>query len=201
MWENSTTANFTFPFSVSDAHSGIQSWTLQSRPVGSASWTTAASGTAGGAKNPPITGVEGTRTDYRVVATDKQGNQKIRIRRVYIPTDDDDLAGELFSVPPVPVPNDDTAFGESYSTMTVPTSTFTYTWTPGTDCLFELIGPSSGTWSVDVTAGDDRGDDDHGCRLRPGPATADALLATRRARLPTSSPLNSGVFGLDAVLG
>ena len=78
VWENSTTANFTFPFSVSDAHSGIQSWTLQSRPVGSASWTTAASGTAGGAKNPPITGVEGTRTDYRVVATDKQGNQRIR---------------------------------------------------------------------------------------------------------------------------
>ena len=78
--------DFTFPFSVSDAHSGIKSWTVQRRQVGSLSWTFVASGTSAGPKSPDHSSVEGTRLDYRVVAKDKQGNKKISpSRRVYIP--------------------------------------------------------------------------------------------------------------------
>ena len=105
VWESSTSPQFNFPFSVSDAHAGIQSWIVQRREVGFASWLFVSQGSSGGSKNPEVTGVEGTRYDYRVVATDKQGNQRTRIRRVYIPTDDDDLAGG-FSVAPTPVPDD-----------------------------------------------------------------------------------------------
>ena len=102
VWESSTSPQFNFPFSVSDGHAGIQSWIVQRREVGSASWTFVSQGSSGGSKNPEITGVEGTRFDYRVVAEDRQGNRRISpSRRVYIPTDDDApnvAAG--FSVPP-----------------------------------------------------------------------------------------------------
>ena len=153
VWESSTNGNFTFPFDVSDAHTGIQAWALQSRPVGSLTWTTVASGAGAGAKSPDITGVEGTRTDYRVVATDKQGNKKISpSRRVYIPTDDDNLApAGVFSNPPTPVLNG-VFFSGGYSPMAA-SETLTYTFTPpGGDCTFELIGPGDGTWSIEVSA-------------------------------------------------
>ena len=199
VWESSTTPLFNFPFSVSDAHSGIQSWVLQRRAVGSTSWTAVSQGSTGGSKNPEINGVEGTRFDYRVVATDKQGNRKFSPpRRVYIPRDDDNLSPQgVFSDVPTPA-TDATAFGGTYSEMS--SGTFTYTWTPGTDCLFELIGPSSGNWDVTVTTAD-------------GPPTnitdENFVEDLPRQTLYTDSTcateyvvtLNSGTFGLDAVLG
>jgi hypothetical protein len=120
VWEDSTSPGFTLPFSVSDANSGIQSWSVQARQVGSASWTTVASGTGRGAKSPDIVGVEGTRTDYRVVAIDKQGNKRISpSRRVYVPTDDAHLDPADFSVVPAPAPPDVTAFGQTISEIVV----------------------------------------------------------------------------------
>lgn len=149
VWGSSTTPDFTFPFSVSDAHAGIQSWTIQQQPVGEASWTNLLSGTGAGTKQPTISGVEGTGVDYRVVAVDKHGNRTIGpSRRVYIPTDEDDLDPAAFSDPPVEI-SDVSAFGGTHTEMS--TGTFTYTWTPGTDCLFELIGPGSGDYWVQVT--------------------------------------------------
>lgn len=199
VWADSTTPDFTFPFSVSDAHSGIQSWSVQGREVASVSWTTVASGTGAGAKSPDIAGAEGTRFDYRVVANDKQGNQTIDTRRVYIPRDDDSLGPEgVFSVAPTSVP-DTGAFGGSYSQMAA-TDAFTYTWTPGADCLFELIGPGSGTWDVTVTPA-------------VGSATTidDSLFTDAQRQTLYSNndcgatsyvvTVNSGTFGLDAVLG
>jgi hypothetical protein len=147
VWESSTDANFTFPFDVSDAHTGIRTWTLQSRPVGSASWTTAAAGTGAGAKSPDIAGVEDTRTDYRVVATDMQGNKAISSsRRVYIATDDDSVDASAYESPAIVV--DASAFGGSYQE----TDSFTYVFTPSDGCqYFELVGPGgSGDWAVQV---------------------------------------------------
>ncbi len=105
------------------------------------SWTNVASGTGAGPKSRrSLDGVEGTRFDYRVVARDKQGNQRISLsRRVYIPFDDDNLGSARRVRPPNP-PSvaDGTAFGGAISQMAA-TDTLTYTWTPGSDCLFELI--------------------------------------------------------------
>jgi hypothetical protein len=201
VWEDSTDATFTFPFAISDAHSGIRSWTVQRREVGSLSWTIVASGTSGGSKNPEILdGVEGTRFDYRVIAKDKQGNQRIRTRRVYIPFDDRNLGTQgAFNVLPTPI-DDGTAFGETISQMAA-TDTLTYTWTPGSDCLFELIGPSSGTWSINVTAG---------AGVPETITDGDFLEDLPRQTLYSKDDctvtqyvvsVNSGTFGLDAVLG
>jgi hypothetical protein len=199
VWESSSTAEFTFPFSVTDAHTGIQSWVVQRREVGSASWAAISQGSSGGSKNPEITGVEGTRFDYRVVARDRQGNQRISpSRRVYIPTDDDDptiAAG--FSVAPMPVPETD-AFGGSYSEMAA-TDVFTYVFGNPGDCLFELIGPRTGTWTVGVTANAaDQGD-----------ITSDGTGGPREVLYSSTScdttfefTVESGTgFGIDAVLG
>jgi hypothetical protein len=199
-WVDSTTLGFTFPFSVSDAHSGIQSWTVQRYTVDTATWSNVISGSTGGSKDAPVVGEEGTRVDYRVVAKDKQGNKRIGpTRRVYIPRDDDSLDPEgVFSATPTNVPDDPTAFGGSYSRMAA-TDTLTYTLTPGTDCLFELIGPGDGTWAIEVSADG-------------GPVTPVAdtdIDDLPRQTLYTDSScatsyvvtVNSGMFGLDAVLG
>ena len=196
-WVESTTAGFTFPFSVSDAHAGIKSWTVQRYDVGTATWSDVISGSTGGSKDAPIDGEEGTRVDYRVVATDRQGNTTIGpTRRAYIPTDDDDLAPG-FSVAPATA-TDGAPFGGTYSQMS--SGTFTYTWTPDpTDCLFELIGPGTGPWEVTVTAG----------AAAPQTVNADSYDDLPRQTLYTDTSCAatytvtwvSGTFGLDAVLG
>ena len=79
------------------------------------------------------------------------------------------------------------------------TESFTYTWTPGSDCLFELIGPGSGTWEVTVTA-------DGGT---PATLNADSFDDLPRQTLYSDSTCATtyvvtwvaGTFGLDAVLG
>ena len=200
VWESSTDANFTFPFTVSDAHSGIKSWTVQRRQVGPPAWTFVASGTAAGPKNPEITdGVEGTRFDYRVVARDRQGNQRIRIRRIYIPTDDDNLgAAGVFSNPPTPDSNG-AYFSGGYSPMAA-TETLTYTFTaPGGDCTFELIGPGDGSWTIEVSA-------DGGLATWVSDADRDDLprqTIYSDASCATTYVVTviAGTFNLDAVLG
>ena len=199
VWENSTDATFTFPFSVSDAHSGIKSWTVQRREVGSLSWTFVTSGTSAGAKSPDISGVEGTRTDYRVVAIDRQGNKKITpSRRVYIPLDDDNLGSHGVFSDTIGSAGGAADFGGSYSTMS--SGTFTYNWTPNpADCLFELIGPGSGTWDVTVTPNGGAPTNITGASFPDQPRQtlySDTTCATSYVVV-----WNSGTFGLDAVLG
>lgn len=177
---------------------GVQTWTLQSRPVGAVPWTTVASGTGAGSKSPDITGVEGTRTDYRVVVTDKQGNRRISpSRRVYIPTDGDSLGAEAVITPDPPTedPGID-AFGGSYTQI----DTLTYTWAPGSDCLFEIIASSSGTWQILVSADGN-----------PTVVHADLIPDAPRATVYSDNSCAtvyevfvsnaSGPFPLDAILG
>jgi hypothetical protein len=202
VWEASSSPDFGLPFSVSDADAGIKSWTVQSHAIGSGNWTFVISGTGAGSKDPPINSVEGARLDYRVVAKDRQGNQTIGpSRRVYIPFDDDNLGVQgVFSPPPTPI-DDATAFGGAYSPMAAADS-LTYTWTPPAnpaDCLFELIGPGDGTWTIEVTADG-------------GPVTT--VSDTDRDNLPRQMiytdvscattyvlTVTAGTFNLDAVLG
>ena len=200
VWEDSTTPNFTFPFSVSDAHSGIRSWTVQRYSVDTATWSNVISGSAGGSKDAPIDGEEGTRLDYRVVSKDKQRNRTIGpMRRVYIPTDDDALGpAGVFSNPPTPVANGD-FFGGGYSPMAA-TETLTYTFAaPGGDCTFELIGPGDGTWAIEVSA-------DGGLAKTVSDTDIDNLP---RQTIYTDGScattyvvtVTAGSFNLDAVLG
>ena len=198
VWENSTNATFPLPFSVSDAHSGIKSWTVQRSMIDSGVWTNVVSGKGAGAKVPVINGAEGTMLDYRVIARDKQGNQKLSpSRRVYIPRDDDSLGPQgAFSDPPTLIA-DGTAFGGTISQMAA-TDTLTYTWTPGSDCLFELIAPGSGTWNINVVAG----------AGAPTVIDSGSVPDAPRQTIYTDSAcaasytvtVNSGPFGLDAVL-
>ena len=80
-----------------------------------------------------------------------------------------------------------------------PTDVFTYTFGDPGDCLFELIGPRTGTWTVGVTANDvDQGD-----------ITSDGTGGQREVLFSSTScdttfefTLESGTgFGVDAVLG
>lgn len=203
VWEDSTGPNFILPFSVSDAHSGIKSWTVQSRPIGSGTWTSVISGTGAGHKDAPITSVEGARLDYRVVAKDRQGNRTIGpTRRVYIPTDDKNLGtAGVFTGTATSTPETG-AFGESYIAMAA-SDTFTYTFAPtGSDCMFELIGPGTGDWSVSLVV-------DGGAPSTTIPAPGGGQRVTLYSD-PNAScvartyefTVDSGSgFGVDAVLG
>ena len=201
VWEDSTGPAFGLPFSVSDAHSGIESWTVQSHAIGSGTWTFVLSGTGAGSKDPPITSDEGTRLDYRVVARDKQGNQRIGpTRRVYIPRDDDSLGpeGEFSSPPPTPVADPD-AFGGFLSPMAA-AETLTYTWSPDvTDCLFELIGPGGGTWTIDVSA--DSGPITSVSDADTDPLPRQTIYSDDSCATTYVVTVTAGIFNLDAVLG
>lgn len=80
-------------FRVSDAGgSGLRRWQLQHRPLGTSSWTTVASGTAGGVKSHHHVSAEDNDDQFRVVAADRQGNATVSpIRLVSVPVDDDAL--------------------------------------------------------------------------------------------------------------
>jgi hypothetical protein len=149
IWESSTVPTFDFPFSVMDPHSHVKSWKVQSKPVGGTLWTTVASGLGGGSKNPQITSEAG-RFVYRVVALDKQGNRAISSRPVLVPKDDTSIApGDFAGGTPLTVSNSD-AFGGSFQELDAGESV-TFTLASFSECEFELAGPGSGTWQVDVT--------------------------------------------------
>ena len=80
-------------FRVSDTGgSGIRRWQLQHRPFGTPTWTTVASGTAGGLKSHHHVSAEDNDDQFRVVAVDRSGNTKVSpIRLVSVPVDDDAL--------------------------------------------------------------------------------------------------------------
>jgi hypothetical protein len=155
VWEDSDTTTFAFPFTTSDVPAGVESWTIQKRPLGDSAWIEVLSGTGGGSEAPSIDGVEGERANYRVVATDKQGNRGVGpMRQVNVPLDQDSpsFSGSYPGSTPV-VQNSIDAFGGSFVELDAG-ETFAYdaSFTVGgpTDCKFVLIGPRTGTWSVDI---------------------------------------------------
>jgi hypothetical protein len=147
--EISVSATFDFPFSLSDAHAGVAAWTLQRRPFLTTAWETVGSGNGGGAKSPTVVGTEGTHYEYRVIAKDKQGNQRVGpIRPVYVPVDDDTLDPSAFTGTPSTVSDAD-AFGGSYQVLDAG-EVFSWELADFDGCIFELVGPGTGTWVVEV---------------------------------------------------
>jgi hypothetical protein len=84
--------SYEITFSVSDrGGAGLKSWRLQQRDFGTTSWSTIASGTAGGSKAVSVSAAEGDDDQYRVVAVDRQSNTRLSaIRTVSVPVDDGD---------------------------------------------------------------------------------------------------------------
>jgi hypothetical protein len=77
-------------FTVSDeGGAGLGSWELQHRPFGTPSWTTVESGTTGGLKTHHQVSAEDNDDQFRVVAVDRQENQRVSpIKLVSVPIDD-----------------------------------------------------------------------------------------------------------------
>ncbi len=149
VWEGSTSTTFSFPFSVSDTHSGVDSWRVQRRQSGT--WSNVVSGAGDGSFNPDLDGTEGAQDFYRVRAVDEQGNIDFSLlRQVLIPLDDDNLGpAGTFSNPTSQ--QDAAAFGGYYQVSDLG-ETFTFDAVTGGGCReFALIGPGGGDWTVDVS--------------------------------------------------
>jgi hypothetical protein len=149
VWDVSTTPDFDFPFSVTDAHSGVAAWSIQRRLFGETTWTPVVSGTGGGVQSEVISGTEG-EAYYRVFATDKQGNTKVSPERiVFTPTDQDSLGTAATIVGGHSTLVDVSAFGGDLEQLD-DGAVFTYHFTDACN-IFYLIGPGDGTWTVSVT--------------------------------------------------
>jgi hypothetical protein len=77
-------------FAVIDkGHSGLATWTLQARDVGTTTWTDVASGSVSGDQSVTVNDAQGDRRQYQVVASDQAGNLSTsRTRRITFPFDD-----------------------------------------------------------------------------------------------------------------
>jgi hypothetical protein len=77
-------------FRVTDTGgAGLRRWNLQHRLLGQSAWTTIETGTAGGLRTVSVNSVEDQDDQFRVVAVDKHGNQRVSpLRLVPVPFDD-----------------------------------------------------------------------------------------------------------------
>jgi hypothetical protein len=93
---NSTWESTTIPvaFDVEDVGgSGLATWTLRHRPLGSEAWMTAETGTSGGPQTAAFTGTDGTSSQVCVQAIDRAGNVRNgELHVVTFPFDDGRLA-------------------------------------------------------------------------------------------------------------
>jgi hypothetical protein len=81
-------------FSVSDVgNSGLASWRLEHRSFGETAWSVLASEAAGGSKTYHQIATQGDSDQFRIVATDRQGNRTVTpVRTVSVPIDDTNVA-------------------------------------------------------------------------------------------------------------
>jgi hypothetical protein len=147
VWTSSASTSVQFPFAVSDAHSGISSWSIQQQSLTLGAWTTALSGQSSGSLSPTVSFPEGTQVNTRVVSVDKQGNTRIGPQRIpRVPFDDDNLGPAAVFTGGTVTPNAD-AFGGSYTALALDESfTYTYVHAGGPCRRLALIGPGSGDW-------------------------------------------------------
>jgi hypothetical protein len=154
VWEGSTTGDFVFPFTVTDAFTDIASWSVQGRLAGDTTWTTLSTGSGEGSHDPSFSGVPPGQYEYRVIAVDGQGNTtEGPITPVYVPTDLDVDTGPGTSAGGVNH-HDTDAYGESYVAFNELTDSYSIDVSTGGSCRrFELIGPGTGDWQVQITDG------------------------------------------------
>jgi len=205
-WEVSTTSTFSFPFTVSDAHSGIASWTVQRRSLESTDgvWSDVVTGSTSGAIAPDIAGTGG-RFEYRVRAWDKQGNQRTgQTRWVFEATDVDELLGPgVFDPAATPVANVD-AFGGDYVPLQDPGDSYEWTYVypdDGFSRAIRFIGPGTGDWVVELFINGNSVDTISADSLPDAQRQLIRFWTTASDDLTFRFELVSGAgFGIDAVL-
>jgi hypothetical protein len=200
VWSRSSTLAFDFPFRVTDADSGIASWTVQRRHVLGTIWRNVVSGSGGGTVDAHLIADAGTYFRYRVVARDHQGNVKSSPSRVVLaPLDDDGLDPAHFRGVTSSVAHLN-AFGGTYRRLGIGDS-FRWRLEAFERCHFELVGPGSGTWVVDVEVRGSRV-----ARLRAAEfrdrqrLTLFKLLRCGDPSTITFQVVSGSGFGVDAVL-
>ena len=155
VWSASTSPDFVFPFTVTDAHSGVD-WILQNRSFGTTTWTNVLTGNTEGLQEPSFTDVGAGHYEYRVIVTDDQGNHRDGpIREVAVPTDVDATTGPGVFEGGENNPDSD-AYGGSYVALDDLSDTYTIEYVhPGGACrkIF-VVGPVSGIWAVDISDGE-----------------------------------------------
>jgi hypothetical protein len=153
VWEVGTTTDLTFPFAVTDAHSGVGGWAVERRPAfGPAEWTPVLTGTGSGSLSPTIVGTPPGRFKFRVVAVDRQGNQGIGDNRyVHVPSDVTPSGPGSFSDTGAVETPDADAWGGGYVPLDAGESYTVVVPALQDGCLVELVGPGSGDWVVDVS--------------------------------------------------
>ena len=84
-----TSTDFTVQVQVADrGFSGVRRWSLDTRPAGSADWSTIAAGSSASVVDVPRLGSEGATYEFRLTAADAQGNVTTTTRLVSVPIDD-----------------------------------------------------------------------------------------------------------------
>ncbi len=118
-------------FTVSDTGgAGLRSWQLQHRPFGTPSWTTVASGTTGGSKSHHHVSAEDNDDEFRVVAVDRHGNQRISpTRLVSVPIDDASDPPLVYTGTWTQGPGDPLDFRDTLSSSATPNDTMVLTFT------------------------------------------------------------------------
>jgi hypothetical protein len=152
-WELGTDPDFDLPFTVTDAHSGVGSWTVERSPAFfKTSWSPVLPGTTSGSVSPNISGIPAGRWKFRVVAVDRQGNTAVSTPRyAHVPTDVAPTGLGTFSDAAVTETSDAGAWGGGFVPLDAG-ETYTLTVDPPDDgCLVELVGPGSGDWTVEVS--------------------------------------------------
>jgi hypothetical protein len=140
----SATLTFPAPFSVHDDiyGSGVKSWTLQRRAVGTSVWVGVKTGAA---LNPTVqvVGEEGTTYDLRIVVVDRQKNKSVSTtKRTSVPYDDRNLLFGYSSS----VQNDGVPEAFQGTTSSVPqTGTITFTMPFDASDVCIVGGPTTGS--------------------------------------------------------
>jgi hypothetical protein len=160
----SATTDFPLRLSTADkGYSGLKSWKLQDRVLGSSTWSTGASGSTSGSHVPSFHGTEGTNYEFRVRAVDKQGNKRVTpAKKVMVPFDDQNGTGAIVFTGTWST--DDSNSNNYEGTLTESSTvgdTFAYTFT-GSEVV--VVYPTTTGGSADVSLdGSNVGSIDEGC--------------------------------------
>ncbi len=134
------TSRMSFTTSDDKHGTGLKSWRVESRPVGTSAWTTAQTGTI--ASPTVLVPGEGGLYDVRITSTDRQANRRISpISQTLFPFDDTDASIDYSPGTPTQTPTTDALLGSVTSIAMSGTATISFN-DGSSVCL--LLAPAAG---------------------------------------------------------